>query len=84
MKEWKGLGKNNETIALNILQVPHDEIKIAHACKSEYNHTDKNQIVLLIITDGEKLHYTALKNEQTEDRLIRPTKGLSRLFKEVT
>ena len=61
--------KNNETIALNILQVPHDEIKITHACKckSEYNHTCKNQIVLLMITDGEKWHYTALKSESTED-----------------
>ena len=31
MKEWKRFEKNNETIALNILQVPHDEIKITHA-----------------------------------------------------
>ena len=38
MKEWKRFEKNNETIALNILQIPHNEIKIAHAYKSEYNH----------------------------------------------
>ena len=69
IKEWKRFEKNNETIALNILQVPHDEIKITHACKckSEYNHTCKNQIVLLMITGGEKWHYTALKSEPTED-----------------
>ena len=55
IKEWKRFEKNNETIALNILQVPHDEIKITHADKSKYNHTRENQVVL-IITDGEKWH----------------------------
>ena len=54
IKEWKRFEKNNETIALNILQVPHDEIKITHAYKSKYNHTRKNQVVLLMVTDGEK------------------------------
>ena len=62
--------KNKETIALNILQVPHAEIKITHGCKSEYNHTRKNQIVLLMITDGEKWQ----KSEPTEDGFVRPTK----------
>ena len=56
IKEWKRFEKNNEIIALNILQAPHDEIKITHAYKSEYNHTRKNQIVLLMINDGEKWH----------------------------
>ena len=28
MKKWKKFEKNNETIALNILQIPHDEIEI--------------------------------------------------------
>ena len=54
MKEWKRFEKNNETIALNILQVPHDEIKITPAYKSEYNHIRENQVALLMITDGEK------------------------------
>ena len=31
LKDWKRFEKNNETIALNILQVPHNEIKISHA-----------------------------------------------------
>ena len=61
IKYWKRFEKNNETIALNILQVPHDEIKITHAYKSEYKRKRKNQVVLLMITDGEKWHYTALK-----------------------
>ena len=49
IKEWKRFEKKNEAIALNILQVPHDEIKITHAHKSEYNHTCKNQVVLLMM-----------------------------------
>ena len=76
--------KNNETFALNILQVPHNEIKISHAYKSEYNRKRKNQVVLLVITDGEKLHYIALKSEPTDDGLIRPTKSLSKLFRGIT
>ena len=31
IKDWKRFEKNNETIALNILQVPHNEIKISDA-----------------------------------------------------
>ena len=62
IKERKRFEKNNETIALNILQVPHDEIKITHTYKSEYNHKRKNQVVSLMITPGEKWHYTALKS----------------------
>ena len=42
IKDWKRFEKNNETIALNILQVPHDEIEITHAYKSKYNHTQKS------------------------------------------
>ena len=66
------------------MQVPHDEIKIAHAYKSEYNPTRKNQVVLLMITDGEKWHHTALKSEPTEDGFNRSTKSLSKLFRRIT
>ena len=52
--------------------------------KSEYNHTRKNQVVLLMITDGEKWHYTALKSVRTGDGFIRPTNSLSRLFNGIT
>ena len=84
IKEWKRFEKNSETIALNISQVPHDEVKMTHAYKSEYNHIRKNEIVLLMITDGKKWHYTALKSEPTEDGFNRPTKSLSRLFRGIT
>ena len=52
--------------------------------KSKHNHTRKTQLVLLMITDGEDWHYTALKSECTEDRFYRPIKSLSRLFKGIT
>ena len=37
-----------------------------------------------MITDGKKWHYTALKSEPNEDGFNRPTKSLSKLFKEIT
>ena len=37
-----------------------------------------------MITDGEKWHYTALKSDETDDGLVRPTKGLSRSSKGIT
>ena len=77
IKEWKRFEKN-ETISFNNLKVPHNEIKITHAYKSKYNHTRKNKVFLLMITDGEKWHYTALKSQPTEDGFNRRTKSLSR------
>ena len=47
IKDWKRFEKNNETVALNVLQVPLYKIKTTHAYKSKYNHTRKNQVVLL-------------------------------------
>ena len=52
---------NNESIALNILYVPHNTRKIQVAYKSKHNLTCDNQVILLMITDGEKWHYTAVK-----------------------
>ena len=43
--------KNNEKIALNISFVPHDN-----------NFKCKNKVILLIITDGKKWHYLAVKS----------------------
>ena len=63
MKDWKRFEKNNKTIALNILSVPHDEKTINLGYKSKCNRKRKNQVVLLMITDGKKRHYIALKSE---------------------
>ena len=69
-KDWKKLECNNE-IALNILYVPYNtkQINIAYKCKN--NLTQKRQIILLMISDGQKWHYLVVKN-------------LSRLLKGVT
>ena len=52
--------------------------------KSKHNYTCKHQVVLLMITDGKKWHYTALKSEETENGFIRPIKSSSRLFRGIT
>ena len=52
---------NNKSIAFNILCVPYNTEKIRHANKSKYNLTRENQVILLMITDGEKWHYLAVK-----------------------
>ena len=67
IKDWKKFERNNKTIALNILFVPHNENTIDLAYKSKYNRKRENQVVLLMIADGEqsdevdKWHYIALK-----------------------
>ena len=60
-KDWKKSESNNKSIALNILYVPNNTEKIRHARKSKYNLTRENQVILLMITDGEKWHYLAVK-----------------------
>ena len=59
--------KNNKTIAFNILFVPHNEKKINLAYKSKYNRKRKNQVLLLMITNGEKWHYISLNSYLTDD-----------------
>ena len=84
IKDWKKFEQNNKTIALNILFAPHNEKTINLAYKSKYNRKRENQVVLLMITNGEKWHYIALKSERTDDGFNRPIKSLSRLFRGIT
>ena len=87
MYNWKGkvscwnkrFERNNKTIALNILFAPHNEKTIILTYKSKYNSKRKNQVVLLMITDGKKWHYIALKSERTDDGFNCPVRSLSRL-----
>ena len=58
-KDWKKFGSNNKSIALNILYVPHNA---ENAYKSKYNLTRENNVILLMITDGEKWHHIAVKS----------------------
>ena len=55
--------------------------KINLTYKSKYNRKRKNQVVLLMITNGEKWHYIALKSERPDDGFNHPIRSLSRLFR---
>ena len=61
-KDWKKFESYNKLIALNILYVPYNTEKIRHPYKSKYNLNRENQVILLMITDGEKWHYLAVKS----------------------
>ena len=60
-KDWKKSELNNK-VALNILFVRHNTKKIQLAYRSKYNLTYNKQIILLMITDGEKWHYLVVNN----------------------
>ena len=62
IKDWKKFEQNNESIALNILYVPHNTRKIHIAYKSRHNLTREKQVILLMITDDEKWHCLVVKN----------------------
>ena len=66
-KYWKKFEKNNATIALDILFVPYNTKEIRAAYKSKNNNGRENEVILLMITDGKKWHYLALKSERTFD-----------------
>ena len=84
IKDWKRFEQNNKTITLNILFVPHNEKTTNLAYKSKYCRKHENQVVLLMITNGEKWHCIALKSESTDDGFNRPIRNLSRLFTGIT
>ena len=86
-KDWKNFEQNNKTIALNILEVPHKSKTITRTYKSKYNNEPKNQVILLMITDGKKWHYLAIKSEcmfYNEKWCNCPVKSLSRLLRTMT
>ena len=60
-KDWKKFECNNQ-VALNILYVPYNTKKINIAYKSKNNLTQEKQIILLMISDGQKWHYLVVKN----------------------
>ena len=41
--------------------MPYNTEEIRHAFKSKYNSNCENQVILLMITDGKKWHYLAVK-----------------------
>ena len=42
--------------------MPHNAEKIRHAYMSKYNLNRENQVILLMIADGEKWHYLPVKS----------------------
>ena len=61
-KEWNRFEVNNKNVALNILYVPFNTKKIEIAYRSKYNLVRDNQIILLMISNGENWHYLAVKS----------------------
>ena len=53
---------NNKSIELNVLYVPEGEKTIRHAYKSKHNLKRENQVILLMISDGEKWHYLTVRS----------------------
>ena len=83
-KDWEEFEKDNTDIALNILSVRHNEETIELQYKSKHNKTRTNQVLLLMITDGNKWHYLALKSILTRDGKVKHTQCISRLFNKIT
>ena len=61
-KDWNKFELNNKNVALNILYVPFNAKKIKIAYKSKHNLIRDNQIILLMISNGENWHYLAVKS----------------------
>ena len=50
------------TIALDVLFVSYNTEEIRLAYKAKYSFKCRNQVVLLLVTNGKKWHYLAVKN----------------------
>ena len=64
-KRRKKFELNNNSVALNVLFSPHGTGKIRLPYKSKHNFKRKNQVVLVMITDGKKWHYLVVKKLST-------------------
>ena len=61
-KDWNRFEVNNKNVALNILYVPFNTKIIEITYKSKYNLVRDNQVILLMISNGENWHYLAVKS----------------------
>ena len=61
-RDWKKFELNNKSIAVDILFVPYNTGKIRLTYKSKHSFKRENQVTLLMITDGKKWHYLAVKS----------------------
>ena len=88
-KDWKKFEQDNKTIALNILFVPYNTKQISRVYISKYNYKRYNQVILLMITDGKKWYYLALKilptfNEKRKKYFNPARKSLSALLRGIS
>ena len=61
-KKKETFERNNKTIALSILFIPHNTKTIRVAHRSEHNSKRKKQVILLMIIDGKNWHYLTTTN----------------------
>ena len=61
-KKKEKFERNNKTIALSILFIPHNTKTIRVGHRSEHNSKRKKQAILLMITDDKKWHYLTTTN----------------------
>ena len=61
-KEWGKCERNNKTIALNVLYIPHNTKTVSVAYRTEQNNKRRKQEILLMVTNTEKYHYLAVTN----------------------
>ena len=57
--DWEKFEKNNVTIALNVLYTKKESMYPAYV--SKHNSNREKQAILLMISNGEKCHYFAVK-----------------------
>ena len=60
-EDWKKFEQNNKEIASNIIFAPHNKKEINIVYKSKHNPKRKNQVILLMITDGKRWHYLTVR-----------------------
>ena len=77
-KDYKKCEKNNETIALNILFVPHNTKKIKPLYISKYNYKRDNQVILLWIADSDK------RNNEVKNWHYLAVRSIPRLLRGIT
>ena len=62
-EDCKKFESNSKSIGLNILFVPYNTKQIVRAYQpKKHNNKRENQVILLMITDGKKWHYIAVKS----------------------
>ena len=60
-QDYEKFEMNNKSISLNVLHIQHDTKNIKYSYKSKFNYTREHQAILLMIKNGKKCHYLAVK-----------------------